>query len=99
MLVESHLKDKAVVIFDCESVSSIDKGGLHTQGHPDRILPAMVTAIKAVAREIGDAVSIETLPAPSSMEVRFALKVDANGIVSLSRSEDDSHMKILLRFG
>jgi hypothetical protein len=99
VLLESHLKDNSIVVFDCESVAAIDKGGLTVRGHPDKVLPSMVDAIKGIAKEIGDAVAIETLPAPSTMEVRFGLKVDSNGIVSVARNDQDGQVHVLLRFG
>lgn len=98
MLLESNLKDNTVVVFDCESVGAIDKGGLTVKGHPDKILPAMVTTIRGIAEEISQAAVMETLPSPG-LEVRFALRVDSNGIVSVSRNESDGQVQVVLRFG
>ncbi len=97
MLLESHLKDNSIVVFDCESVAIIDKGGQSVRGHPDKVLPAMATMIRGIAREIRDATRSDDGPAPA-MEVRFVMKIDSNGVVSVSRSESDGHLQVILRF-
>lgn len=99
MLLESNLNDRSIIIFDCESVNAIDKGAITVRGHPDKILPGMVETIKSVAKELGEAINTESLPAPSTMEVRFGFKVDSNAIVSVARSENDAQVLITLRFG
>ncbi len=98
MLLESHLKDNTVVVFDCESVALIDKGGQTVRGHPDKVLPAMVTMIRGIAREIREAVAPDAGPTPA-MEVRFAMKIDSNGIVAVSRAETEGQVSVILRFG
>ena len=80
-------------------MSTIDKGNISVRGHPEKILPSMVDAIKVIAAQIGDAMNIESLPAPTEMEVRFALKVDSNAIVSLARNASDGQIQVVLKFG
>ena len=63
MLLESHLKDNSIVVFDCESVAIIDKGGQAVRGHPDKVLPVMATMIRGIAREMRAATRIEDGPA------------------------------------
>ena len=99
MLLESHLDDKSIIVFDCESVGTVDKGGVAVRGHPDKVLSSMIVAIKSIARQVGEALNVDTLPAPTDMEVRFSLKVDSNAIVSIARNEADGQVVVVLKYG
>lgn len=98
MLIESYVGEKKVLVFDCESASSIEKGGLTgISGHPDRILPAMITTIGLVAEQMRQVMTGSG--APTSAEVEFGLKVDSGAVVSIARNVGDAHVVVRLRLG
>lgn len=98
MLLESQINEKTLLVFDVEAVATIDKGAVSVRGHPDKVLDSMVAAIRAVAVQMGEAMTVESLPSPTEMELRFALKVDSNAIVSLARNESDGQVQVVLRY-
>lgn len=96
MLIESYVGEKKVLVFDCESVSSIEKGGLTgVSGHPDRILPSMITTIGLVAEQMRQVMAGNG--APTSAEIEFGLKVDTSAVVSIARHVGDAHFVVRLR--
>lgn len=95
MLLESYVGDKKVLVFDCESVSSIEKGGLTgVTGHPDKIVPVMVETVRMVADQMRAV--MEGPNPPHAAELEFGLKVDTSAVVSIARHVGDAHFVVRL---
>jgi hypothetical protein len=98
MLLESRIDDRLTLVVDCESVGSIDKGALTVRSHPDQILGSTVTAIRAIATQLGAAATLDRGTPPSAMEVRFGVRVDSNAVVSLARAPEAAQFQVTLRW-
>ncbi len=98
MLLESRIHDRALLVFDCESVGGIDKGGVSVLGHPDRIVPSTVAAIHALAESFVTALDGLERP-PTGVEVRFGVRIDSNAIVQIARAPEQGQFQVTLRYG
>ncbi len=98
MLLESRINDKATLVFDCESVGGIDKGAISVTSHPDKVVPSAMEAIRAVAAEMGAALTAGGERQPVMMRVEFAVRVDSNAIVQIARNVDQGQFKVTLQW-
>lgn len=95
MLLESQLNDRTMLVIDAESVGGLDKGASSLSGHPDKIVPRAIEIIQAVASQLGAA---QVDNGASSMEIRFAVRVDSNSCVSIARSATEGQFQVLMRW-
>lgn len=97
MLLESRIDDRTILVIDAESVGGIDKGSLTVHSHPDKIMTRTVEIIRAVATQVVAAVDVGAA-SPTEMEVDFAVRVDSNATVALSRKADEGQFHVTLRW-
>ena len=97
MLLESRLDERTILVIDAESVGGIDKGGLTVHSHPDKVMPRTVEIIRAVAGQLVAAVDASGATA-AEMEVSFAVRIDSNATVALSRKPDEGQFHVTLRW-
>lgn len=97
MLLESRV-DGALVYIDAETSGGIDKGTLEVEFDPERILDNVATAVAVVARKLaeGAAQTSTVFPAPQEVEVTFAVRVDSQSVVSVSRDAGQGQFRVRL---
>ena len=96
MILEANLDQHGVLLIDCESEGGINKGGGQKNAHPDRVLSAAVSAIKAVHNDVL-VTAVQSGAAPEGMEIEFCLKVDSSGNVVIARSTADGQFRVRLK--
>lgn len=99
MLIESRL-DAGVIYIDAEAAGGLDKSILSGDFDPDRVLENVVGLVGVVAGKLSEAAgqaSVAVL-APSRIEIRFGVKVDANSVVSVSRDAQDAQFQVLVEW-
>lgn len=97
MLLESRVEG-ALVYIDAETAGGIDKGTLEVEFEPERILDNVASAIAVVARKLaeGAAQTSTVFPAPQEVEVTFAVRIDSQSVVSVSRTAEHGQFKVRL---
>lgn len=96
MILEANLDQHGILYIDCESEGGINKGGGQKNAHPDRVLSAAVSAIKAVHNDVL-ATAVQSGAAPEGMELEFALKVDFSGNVVVAKTPSEGQFRVRLR--
>ena len=76
---------------------SIDKGAITVASHPDKVVPYAMEAIRAVAAELGAALTTGE-KAPVMMRVEFAVRVDSNAVVQIARNVEAGQFKVTLQW-
>jgi outer membrane lipoprotein SlyB len=98
MLIESRISDSVKLLIDCEAVGGVDKNAIGGGATPDEVLENAVSLIRATAERLGNGMSCERLPAPVSMEVEFAIRVDSNATVCMAQTPDQGQMRVRIRY-
>jgi hypothetical protein len=96
MLLESRIDDRTTIVIDAEAAGGIDKGALSVSGHPDRVVSNGISAIRALAKAFTEGFAGDGLP--PEMDLTFALRVDSNAVVSLSRRPDEGQFRVTMRW-
>lgn len=98
MLLETRVNDKIKLLIDCESIGGVDKNAVGGNSHPDDAFKSTIAIIQAAAETLGAGLSLEVNPAPVMMEVKFGVRIDANAIVSLSRTLQEAQFQVCMRW-
>ena len=97
MLLESRL-DGGILFIEAEAAGGIDKSSIPGDFQPDLVVNNVISVVSGFSRALAEAAnqSSMALPAPSSLEVKFGVRVDSNSVVSISRNLDVSqfHIKV-----
>jgi hypothetical protein len=99
MLIESRVEAGTLYI-DAEAAGGIDKSVLAGEFDPDRVLENVVGVVGLIAGKLSEAAgqaSVSML-APSRIEIRFAVRVDANSVVSVSRDASGGQFQVMVEW-
>lgn len=96
MIIECRIDEKTKVLVDAEAASSISKDETGLDYHPDDIFKHVTTAAVVVAKKLAEAVAqtAEAFPAPSTVQIRFGVKVDDSSVVTVCRSPESAQFQI-----
>ncbi len=99
MLIESRL-ESGVVYIDAEAAGGIDKSVLTGEFDPDRALENVVGLVGTISGKLSEAAGQASVAmmAPSRVEIRFGVKVDANSVVSVARNARDGQFQIMVEW-
>lgn len=99
MLIESRL-ESGVVYIDAEAAGGIDKSVLTGEFDPDRALENVVGLVGTISGKLSEAAGQASVAmmAPSRVEIRFGVKVDANSVVSVARNARDGQFQVMVEW-
>lgn len=95
MLVVSKLDDNTALYIDAEAVGGVNKAEMEVFFDPDETLDDVVKIASGIGARLAAAAtaSAQANPAPRTLEMEFALKVDSNATISVARNLDVGQLR------
>lgn len=99
MLIESRLEG-TVLYIDAEASGGLDKGMLEGDFQPERVVENIIGVIGTISRKMSEAAAQASVAmlAPSRVELRFAVRVDSNSVVSVSRDATEGQFHVMVEW-
>ncbi len=97
MRIEAKINGQVLPI-EVPTGGGIDKGGGARVGDPDEVLAGVCNAVRAVAGQLGPALTPDSHLSPVAMEVQFALRVDDKALVSVGITPAEGQFLVTLKF-
>ncbi len=96
MLLESRIDENTRILIDAQAAAAISKDDTGLDYHPDDVLDHVIRISSVMAKKLAEAVATtaEAFPQPSSVEIRFGIKVDDSSVVSVCRNPDLAQFQI-----
>lgn len=86
------------ILLEAPASGAFSKSELEVQPDPLRALENMLTLIRQVAVHVGHEVNPSLAEAGGALELRFAVRADAFGLVMLSEAADVGQFQCTLKF-
>lgn len=97
MRIEATINGQILPI-EVPTGGGIDKGGGSRAGDPNQVLQNVSSAVRAVAGQLGHALTPESHLSPVAMEVRFGVRIDDKALVSIGISPAEAQFLVTLKF-
>lgn len=97
MRVEARINGVLLPI-EVPAGGGIDKGGVTRFGEPNEVLTNVAIVVRAVAGQLGSALTPESHESPVAMEVQFGVRVDDKALVSVGMTPGDGQFLVTLKY-